>query len=57
MLNFNDVCEMGTDIHHARLAELAGELRPDDAINKAGNLLRATTGNPVVEILRQQHPQ
>ena len=55
MLNFNDVCEMGTDMHHARLAELAGELRPDDAINiQLPVAPRAIQGGNPVPL---QHPQ
>jgi fatty-acyl-CoA synthase len=44
MLNFDDVCAMGAAEHHARLAELAAELRPDDAINI--QFTNGTTGNP-----------
>ena len=44
MLNFDDVCAMGAAEHHARLAELAAELLPDDAINI--QFTSGTTGNP-----------
>ena len=44
MLNFDDVCAMGAAEHHARLAELAAELRPDDAINI--QFTNGTTANP-----------
>lgn len=44
MYNFADVCAAGDDSHYQRLAELANELRPDDAINI--QFTSGTTGSP-----------
>jgi len=44
MFNFGSVCSMGTDSDNARLASLADELKPDDAINI--QFTSGTTGNP-----------
>jgi fatty-acyl-CoA synthase len=44
MFNFENVCDMGADAHYQRLAELKGELRPDDPINI--QFTSGTTGSP-----------
>jgi fatty-acyl-CoA synthase len=44
MFNFDSVCKLGTDEHHARIAEIALTLEADDAINI--QFTSGTTGNP-----------
>ncbi len=44
MLNFEQVCEFGSDDEYQRLAELRSVLLPDDAINI--QFTSGTTGNP-----------
>ncbi len=44
MFNFGEVCDLGGDAERARLAELASELAPEDAINI--QFTSGTTGNP-----------
>ena len=44
MFNFDEICALGGPDEHARLAELATELGPDDAINI--QFTSGTTGNP-----------
>ena len=44
MFNFDEICTLGGPDEHARLAELATELGPDDAINI--QFTSGTTGNP-----------
>lgn len=44
MLNFADVCDMGSDEEVRRLLELKGQLRPDDPINI--QFTSGTTGTP-----------
>ncbi len=44
MFNFEDVCNLGGDEEHARLAALRDVLLPDDAINI--QFTSGTTGNP-----------
>ncbi|MDJ0709122.1 MAG: AMP-binding protein [Woeseiaceae bacterium] len=44
MLNFEQVCEFGSDDEYQRLAELRNVLLPDDAINI--QFTSGTTGNP-----------
>jgi fatty-acyl-CoA synthase len=44
MLNFETVCESGSEANRRRLGELAGELRPDDPINI--QFTSGTTGSP-----------
>ncbi|MFT6437773.1 MAG: fatty-acyl-CoA synthase [Candidatus Azotimanducaceae bacterium] len=44
MFNFDSVCKLGADEHHARIAEIALTLEADDAINI--QFTSGTTGNP-----------
>ena len=44
MYNFDEVCDLGGDDEHRRLAELSNRLLPDDAINI--QFTSGTTGNP-----------
>ena len=44
MLNFADVCGMGSSVETERLKQLQAELKPDDAINI--QFTSGTTGNP-----------
>jgi fatty-acyl-CoA synthase len=44
MFNFDEICALGGPDEHARLAQLATELGPDDAINI--QFTSGTTGNP-----------
>ncbi len=44
MLNFSDVCDMGTDNQYQQLEQIKGTLRPDDPINI--QFTSGTTGSP-----------
>lgn len=44
MLNFSDVCEMGTDTEHQRLVKISAQLNSQDAINI--QFTSGTTGSP-----------
>jgi fatty-acyl-CoA synthase len=44
MLNFSDVCGMGTDAQYQQLEQIKGTLRPDDPINI--QFTSGTTGSP-----------
>jgi fatty-acyl-CoA synthase len=44
MLNFSDVCDMGTDTQYQQLEQIKGTLRPDDPINI--QFTSGTTGSP-----------